>query len=86
MSYRTGVRARNLRLEVSWIGGVLAGRGAGGSPAPFPARREAIGAALSLLDPRIRDDVLSRADPGPGAATLVDLVPHAARRLVERAA
>ncbi|MGH2475918.1 MAG: ATP-grasp domain-containing protein [Candidatus Limnocylindrales bacterium] len=65
--YRIGVRARNLRLEVSWIGAVTMGRRRY-PELPWPARSAAVGAALSLLDPRIDDDHFVRGDLGPGLA------------------
>jgi predicted ATP-grasp superfamily ATP-dependent carboligase len=65
--YRIGVRARNLRLEVAWIGAVAIGRRRY-PELPWPSRVRAVGAALSLLDPRIGDDLLIREDIGPGLA------------------
>jgi hypothetical protein len=35
---------------------------------PWPSRMRALSAALSLLDPRIGDDLLARDDMGPGLA------------------
>jgi ATP-grasp domain-containing protein len=67
--YRVGVRARNLRLEVSWIGAVAMGRRRY-PELPWPSRIRAVGAALSLLDPRIGDDLLARDDIGPGLVQL----------------
>lgn len=76
--YRVGVRARNLRLEMAWIGAVLTGRRR--HPyLPWPGRRAAIGATASLLDPRIGDDLLSRSDPGPGFAQFVAIARHGLR-------
>ncbi|MEX1171235.1 MAG: ATP-grasp domain-containing protein [Chloroflexota bacterium] len=71
--YRIGVRARNLRLDLAWIRAVLVAR----RPYPYlpwPPRRAALGALASLLDPRIKDDLLTRSDPGPGLAQLVPIV------------
>ena len=65
--YQVGVRARNLRLEVAWIAAVAAGRRRH-PELPRPSRLRAVGAALSLLDPRIGDDLLARDDMGPGMA------------------
>ena len=66
------------RLEMVWIGAVLTGRRR--YPyLPWPSRRAAIGAAASLLDPRIGDDLLSRSDPGPGLAQFVAIARHAVR-------
>ena len=70
--YRRGVRARNLRLDVGWVGSVLLGRRR--YPyLPWPGRGAAIGALASLLDPRIADDHLTLADPGPGLALLASI-------------
>jgi predicted ATP-grasp superfamily ATP-dependent carboligase len=70
--YRSGVRARNLRLEVGWIGAVLLGRRR--YPyLPWPRRRAALAAIGGLLDPRIADDHLSLSDPGPGLALLATI-------------
>lgn len=68
--YTVGVRARNLELDIVWIGSVL--RGARGPAiAPFPPRRAALRAVADLVDPRIHDDILSLRDPLPGAAELI---------------
>jgi hypothetical protein len=70
--YRRGVQARNLRLEVGWIGAVLLGRRR--YPyLPWPRRRAALAAIGGLLDPRIGDDHLSLSDPGPGLALLATI-------------
>ncbi|HEY7702021.1 MAG TPA: ATP-grasp domain-containing protein [Candidatus Limnocylindrales bacterium] len=68
-SYRRGLRGRNLRLELAWIGSVLSGRKRQRGM-PWPRRREAFVAMASLLDPRIRDDLMSWSDPAPGLAQL----------------
>ncbi len=70
--YRCGVRARNLRLEVAWIGAVLSGRRRQRGM-PWPRRSEAIGALVRLLDPRIGDDLMTWSDPAPGLAQLVTI-------------
>jgi predicted ATP-grasp superfamily ATP-dependent carboligase len=70
MTYRPGVRGRNLLLEATWIANVLAGRRRYAG-LPFPPRRAALGALASLLDPRIGDDLLARDDPLPGLAQYV---------------
>lgn len=67
--YAVGVRVRNLRLEMSWMGSVALGRRRY-AELPFPPRRAAVGAMASLLDPRIGDDLLVREDPAPGLAQL----------------
>lgn len=77
--YRVGVRARNLRLDVSWLGAVLLGRRR--YPyLPWPSRWAGVRVAVGLLDPRIGDDLLVADDPGPGLAQLVTI----ARDLVAR--
>ena len=79
-TYSIGVRARNLELEVIWIGSVLSGR----RRYPFlpaPRRREALGAALALLDPRVKYDILSLDDPGPGLAELAKIARKLPRKL-----
>jgi predicted ATP-grasp superfamily ATP-dependent carboligase len=70
--YRRGVRARNLRLEMAWIGAVLSGRRRQRGM-PWPRRSEAIGALAQLLDPRIGDDLMTWSDPAPGLAQLVTI-------------
>jgi predicted ATP-grasp superfamily ATP-dependent carboligase len=78
--YRRGVRARNLSLDLGWIGAVLLGRRR--YPyLPWPGRGEAIGAVLGLLDPRIGDDHMTLADPGPGFAVLGAIPREAVERL-----
>jgi predicted ATP-grasp superfamily ATP-dependent carboligase len=78
--YRRGVRARNLRLDAGWIGAVLLGRRR--YPyLPWPGRAAALGAMVSLLDPRIGDDHLTRDDPGPGLALLGSMPAVAVGRL-----
>jgi predicted ATP-grasp superfamily ATP-dependent carboligase len=81
LEYSEGVRSRDLGLELSWIASVLGKR----RPAPFlpaPARREAVVAALRLLDPRDGFDVLSLHDPLPGIAEIVKLAARIPRRLL----
>ncbi|MDQ3146146.1 MAG: ATP-grasp domain-containing protein [Actinomycetota bacterium] len=71
-SYTVGVRSRNLPLDVIWIGSALRRR----RRFPFvaqPARREAVGVALSLLHPRGGFDVLVRDDIRPGLAEIAAL-------------
>jgi hypothetical protein len=82
--YRIGVRARNLRLDISWIGSVATGRRRY-PELPWPARSKAAGAALSLLDPRIGDDLLVRDDPGPGLAQFAVIAREAIARGRRRA-
>ena len=68
--YVTGVRARNLELELIWIGSVLRGSPRASIDA-WPPRRAALGAIADLIRPGIDDDVLSWSDPRSGAAELV---------------
>lgn len=82
--YRVGVRARNLRLDISWIGSVATGRRRY-PELPWPARSAAVGAALSLMDPRIGDDLLDRDDPGPGLAQFALIAREAIARGRRRA-
>ena len=77
--YAIGIRARNLRLDLSWIGSVALGRRRY-PELPFPPRRSALGAVGSLIDPRIGDDVLARDDPAPGLAQLAGIATGIARR------
>jgi predicted ATP-grasp superfamily ATP-dependent carboligase len=81
--YRVGVRARNLRLDVSWIGSVATGRRRY-PELPWPPRRAALAAFASLLDPRIADDLFVRDDPAPGlvqiAAIARDALAKGSRR------
>ncbi len=71
--YAIGVRSRNLELDLVWIGSVLRGSRRP-SLAPPPGRLAALGALAGLVDPRVRDDILSWRDPAPGAAELVRIV------------
>lgn len=68
--YKVGIRARNLELDLVWAGSVLRGR-RGPTIGAFPPRHAALRVMLDLLDPRIRDDILSLRDPLPGAAELL---------------
>lgn len=71
--YRVGVRSRNLRLDVVWIGSVL--RGAPSLPGrAAPRRREALAAAARLANPRDGYDILSLRDPRPGLLELAAVV------------
>ncbi len=82
--YRVGMRARNLRLDISWMGSVATGRRRY-PELPWPPRRAALGALASLLDPRIADDLLVRDDPGPGLAQLASIARDALAKGTRRA-
>jgi predicted ATP-grasp superfamily ATP-dependent carboligase len=72
VSYREGIRSRNLELDLMWIVQVLLGR----RRYPFvanPSRREGLRALLQLLNPRHRFDILSLDDPRPGLAEIAKL-------------
>ncbi len=71
-TYDVGTTARNLELEMIWIGSVVRGRRAEGLP--FPRRRDAIGAVLRLASPSIGYDILSWRDPMPGVAEIMRIV------------
>ncbi|QEC49141.1 ATP-grasp domain-containing protein [Baekduia soli] len=69
---RVGVRSRNLRLELIWIGSVL--RRARRYPfLASPPRSAGVTAALRLVNPRDGFDVLSREDPSPGLAEVAQV-------------
>lgn len=78
-AYAIGLRAHHLSLEATWILSVLAGRRRYDC-LPFPPRRAAFGAILSLLDPRTSHDILSLSDPLPGAAEILGLAAQLAAR------
>ena len=77
--YAIGIRARNLPLDLSWIGSVALGRRRY-PELPFPPRRAALRAVSSLFDVRIGDDLLARDDPAPGVAQLTAIATGIARR------
>jgi predicted ATP-grasp superfamily ATP-dependent carboligase len=79
VDYAMGVRARNLRLDLVWVGSVLSGRHRQRS-LPYPGRRAAFGALASLLDPWIRDDLLAWSDPSPGLAQIATIARDGFRR------
>jgi hypothetical protein len=78
------LRARNLRLDISWIGSVATARRRY-PELPWPPRRAALGALASLLDPRIADDLFIRDDPGPGLAQIAAIARDALARGARRA-
>ncbi|NUQ66103.1 MAG: ATP-grasp domain-containing protein [Pirellulales bacterium] len=73
LSYKVGVRARSLELELAWIASVLLGRRRV-SFLPPPPRREAISAFMELFHPARKFDVLSLEDPAPGLGELLAIV------------
>jgi predicted ATP-grasp superfamily ATP-dependent carboligase len=79
-SYAVGVRSRDLGLELTWIASVL-GRRRVYDFLPSPRRRDALGAAIRLLDPRDGFDILSVRDPLPGLAELLTIVRKGVRRI-----
>jgi hypothetical protein len=46
---------------------------------PWPSRRQAVSAAVGLLDPRVGDDLMAWSDPLPGLAQLGTIVRDALR-------
>lgn len=70
-SYRTGVRSRNLELDLMWIASVILGRGRSRYPfLPSPRRSQAVRALLGMLNPTNHFDILSLEDPAPGFGEL----------------
>jgi hypothetical protein len=81
--YRRGIRARNLRLDVAWIGAVLTGRHRH-KALPWPGRGAALRAIVSLADPRVADDLMRWSDPGPGLAQIATITRDVLRRAGRR--
>jgi predicted ATP-grasp superfamily ATP-dependent carboligase len=79
--YLLGVRSHNLDLEVVWIGSALRGR-RGRRLVRTPGRRDALEAALSLVNPRGGFDVLCRDDLRPGLVELVRIAQKVRRKVV----
>jgi predicted ATP-grasp superfamily ATP-dependent carboligase len=80
--YETGIRSHDLGLELVWIGSVLRGR-ARYPFLPFPPRRAAAEALVSLIDPRSRYDILSADDLVPAAADLVRVAHRIGRKVID---
>jgi predicted ATP-grasp superfamily ATP-dependent carboligase len=83
VTYRTGIRARDLALEVAWLAAVLGGR----RRYPFlpsPGRWRGIAGLLGLLDPRSRLDLFAWDDPGPCLAELPLIVTKVRRKIAAR--
>ncbi|MDP9021028.1 MAG: ATP-grasp domain-containing protein, partial [Actinomycetota bacterium] len=81
--YAVGVRSRDLELELRWIGTVLRGVPPLAATAS-PSRRDALRVAAALVHPADGYDVLSAADPWPGAAEAATLVARGIRALRRR--
>lgn len=82
-AYDVGVRARNLDLELVWIGSVLA-RGRRSSPLVDLTRRDGVRAAVDLLRPGQGEDLLAGDDRRPLAVGVRHALGHAARKVVQR--
>lgn len=80
LTYRVGVLARNLALDVTWILATL-GRRRRFPFLPAPSRRDGLGGLLSLFRPRVRFDVQSLSDPRPGLAEIPQIVRHVWRKV-----
>lgn len=81
--YEVGVRARNLDLELVWIGSVLA-RGRRTSSLVEVTRRDGVAAAVDLLRPGQGDDLHARDDRRPMAVGVRHALGHVARKAVHR--
>ena len=77
--YRTGVRAYNLELLLSWIAQVLLGKRRHPT-LPYPRRKEALAGLVSLLDPAQKSDLAWKRDPGPRFAEATRI----ARKFVQK--
>jgi predicted ATP-grasp superfamily ATP-dependent carboligase len=69
LEYRVGVRARNLELDLIWIGSVLRGRPRFGFLGT-PPRSQAVSALLGFFAPGCQSDMFALSDPGPALAEL----------------
>jgi predicted ATP-grasp superfamily ATP-dependent carboligase len=69
LEYRVGMRARNLELDLVWIGSVLRGRSRFGFLG-MPPRSHAMGALAGFFAPNYRFDMLALNDPGPAFAEI----------------
>lgn len=81
--YEVGVRARNLDLELVWIGSVLA-RGRRSSSLVDVTRRDGVAAAVDLLRPGQGEDLMAGDDRRPLAVGVRHALGHAARKVVHR--
>ncbi|HYM81854.1 MAG TPA: ATP-grasp domain-containing protein [Candidatus Limnocylindria bacterium] len=83
LRYRLGVRARNLDLDVVWLGAALSGR----RRYPFlkvPGRLQGLAGLVGLIDPRCRLDNLALDDLGPGVAEFPQIAEKLWRKLQKR--
>jgi predicted ATP-grasp superfamily ATP-dependent carboligase len=83
LTYRVGVRARNLDLDLIWIASALSGR----QRYPFidtPGRGEGLAGILGLIDPRCVVDNMSFDDPGVAMAEIPAAVGKLWRKLKKR--
>ncbi|QYG92251.1 hypothetical protein HC251_07240 [Iamia sp. SCSIO 61187] len=81
--YAVGVRARNLDLELVWIGSVLA-KGRRSSALVDLTRRDGVAAVVDLLRPGQGEDLLAADDRRPLAVGVRHALGHAARKVVHR--
>lgn len=81
--YEVGVRARNLDLELLWIGTVLA-RGRRSSDVVDLTRRDGVAAVVDLLRPGQGEDLHAPDDRRPLAVGVRHALGHAARKVVPR--
>jgi predicted ATP-grasp superfamily ATP-dependent carboligase len=82
-TYRLGVRARNMELELVWLASTLFGR----RRYPFlpaPRRRQAAAMLAQLLHPGYKFDVLSLEDPSPALAKAFKIVTRLASKSISR--
>lgn len=77
--YAVGVRARNLELDLMWVGSVMLGRQRYPS-VPIPSRRAAAAALVGLLNPAYKFDILSLDDPLPGLVECVKIAAKVGRK------
>ncbi len=80
LRYRSGVRARNLALDMVWIGATLGGRRKY-SFLTAPSRGEGLAGLFGLFDPRCRLDIQAIDDPGPGLAEIPKVTAHLWRKI-----
>lgn len=83
LGYRRGVRARNLDLELVWIGSVLV---RGGSKAPFVpvSRRDGLRAVVDLVRPDQGDDLAAADDRRPVITGVRNALGRAVRKVGPR--